>query len=192
MTLKSIAIICNGLQIFQQFFAKLCGVIMFLKLIIVGTLLVAATSVEQNENVVEINPFIVNGTDAVIEEFPFLVALRRNARLSCAGSLLNEYWILTAAHCLYNTTADQFTIEYATTMQVQGVNGTNIAFVEQNYIFEGYQPRTLRNDIALMKLKTPINTGLFDTFVKLAPPGNYWKTGTPTTAVGWGRTGVID
>lgn len=165
---------------------------MFFKIIIVGTLLVAATSVKQNENVVEINPFIVNGTDAVIEEFPFLVALRINARLSCAGSLLNEYWILTAAHCLYNTTADQFTIEYATTKQEQGVNGTNIAFVEQNYIFEGYQPRTLRNDIALMKLKTPINTGLFDTFVKLAPQGNYWKTGTPTTAVGWGRTGVND
>ena len=165
---------------------------MFFKLIIVGTLLVVATSVAQQQNSVEINPFIVNGTDATIEEFPFLVSLRFFARLTCAGSLLNEIWVLTAAHCLYQTTPDEFTIEYATTIQRQGVNGTNIAFVEQNIIHEDYQPRTLRNDIALMKLKTPINTGLFDTFVKLAPQGSYWKTGTPTTAVGWGRTGVND
>jgi secreted trypsin-like serine protease len=45
-------------------------------------------------------PRIVNGTNAEIEEFPFLVSLRYKSSHSCAGSLISELWIVTAAHCL--------------------------------------------------------------------------------------------
>lgn len=45
-----------------------------------------------------INPLIVNGTDAEIAEFPFIVSLRTTTSShSCGGSILNEYWILTVS-----------------------------------------------------------------------------------------------
>lgn len=39
---------------------------------------------------------IVNGTNAEIAEFPYLVSLRNYGSHSCAGSLIDENWILTA------------------------------------------------------------------------------------------------
>jgi secreted trypsin-like serine protease len=48
----------------------------------------------------EIEPFIVNGRDARVEEFPFVVSIQSivnatHSMHSCAGTVLNENWILT-------------------------------------------------------------------------------------------------
>lgn len=44
---------------------------------------------------VEFEPKVVNGTDADIAEFPFVVSLRRNGGHSCGATIINEWWILT-------------------------------------------------------------------------------------------------
>lgn len=41
-------------------------------------------------------PKIVNGTNADISEFSFIVSLEVSGSHYCAGSLIDEYWILTA------------------------------------------------------------------------------------------------
>lgn len=41
-------------------------------------------------------PKIVNGTNAEISEFSFIVSLEVSGSHYCAGSLIDEYWILTA------------------------------------------------------------------------------------------------
>jgi secreted trypsin-like serine protease len=63
-------------------------------------LLVLAAAFSVAEENVPIQPIIVNGTNAHIAEFPYLVSLQVNSAFSCAGSLLNDLWIVTAAHCL--------------------------------------------------------------------------------------------
>lgn len=48
----------------------------------------------------EIQPSVVNGRDARVEEFPYVVSLqsivnKTHSLHSCAGTVLNENWILT-------------------------------------------------------------------------------------------------
>lgn len=136
------------------------------------------------------DPKIVNGTDAVIEEFPYLVSLQRNTSQSCAGSLLNDLWIVTAAHCIVDADPEIYTIEYATTEISNGFNGTRIALIERFIPHEDYSDSLIRNDIGLIKLREPLNTGLHASVVKLAQPGKFYSTGTSATVAGWGRIGT--
>lgn len=45
---------------------------------------------------------ILGGNYANDGQFPYLISLRQRAANFhlCGGSILNEYWILTAAHCV--------------------------------------------------------------------------------------------
>ena len=45
---------------------------------------------------------VVNGTDAAIADFPYMVSIRRNGGHNCGGSILNSGWIMTAVHCIRN------------------------------------------------------------------------------------------
>lgn len=135
-----------------------------------------------------VQPKIVNGTDADILEFPYLVSLRNGIYHSCAGSLLNDLWIVTAAHCLGGS-IESMSIEYGMTEVSDGFEGTQIRYVEQYIRHEEYDASLIRNDIGLIKLKEPLNTGLQGSPVKLAQPGKFYPTGTTTTVAGWGRIG---
>lgn len=43
---------------------------------------------------------IIDGTEAEISEYPWMVSMQLSGEHFCGGSLLSEDWILTAAHCL--------------------------------------------------------------------------------------------
>lgn len=43
----------------------------------------------------DIETTIVNGTNAQIAEFPFMVSLRVNGSHWCGGNILNDFWVLT-------------------------------------------------------------------------------------------------
>lgn len=43
---------------------------------------------------------IVGGQNASFGQFPYHVSLQRNGTHQCGGSILNKYYVLTAAHCI--------------------------------------------------------------------------------------------
>lgn len=81
------------------------------------------------------------------------------------------------------------TVEFATTKIGRNFNQSKIALVEKFIVHDEFNINYIRNDIALIKLKKPIDTGLYGSTVKLAMPGSNFRTGTSTTVIGWGRVG---
>lgn len=103
---------------------------------------------------------ITGGTDANIADFPWQVYFKSGNYL-CGGSIINEDWILTAAHCTENSqgnpipVAEMFVIVGATNpYDEQEGQEYKISEVIVN---SGYNNQTLDNDIALLKVKQPIN-----------------------------------
>uniref|UniRef100_A0A3Q3AL23 Coagulation factor X n=1 Tax=Kryptolebias marmoratus TaxID=37003 RepID=A0A3Q3AL23_KRYMA len=99
---------------------------------------------------------IVNGEDCPPGECPWQVVPLDNQGF-CGGTILNEYIILTAAHCMnhsdYILPASVHQGEFDTMVNEgrEAVHKVDAVIVHYNY-----KPVTYHNDIALIKLATPI------------------------------------
>lgn len=134
-------------------------------------------------------PKIVNGTDAEIADFPFMVSVRNNGGHNCGGSILNSEWILTAAHCILGL-LERYTVHYATSL-ISGEGG-QVARVSELILHEKYDSDAIvpEHDIGLVRLLDRIESPFSDFTVKLPLSGSYVKTGTPAILIGWGYNGT--
>lgn len=145
------------------------------------------------------NPRVINGTDLVAGDFPFLVALADPNRMStasgfdaqfCGGALLNPYTVVTAAHCVSDeqrrvSAASNIEILFGSSLQAAPGSGVMVTHVQ---VHPDYDPKSMDNDIAVLTLASPIGTG---TITPLSPQeAGALVAGTPVRAAGWGRTSV--
>ncbi|KAJ9590907.1 hypothetical protein L9F63_016064, partial [Diploptera punctata] len=125
---------------------------------------------------------VIGGTAASSGEFPYIVSLRSSANSHfCGGSIISNYYIITAAHCVTGRTA-------ANTIVVAGTNtlnsgGTRYA-VSRIVVHSGYSSSTIRNDIALLRLSSPITYTTLQQRITLPSQGE--TPATSAVAAGWG------
>ncbi|XP_034070783.1 coagulation factor X isoform X3 [Gymnodraco acuticeps] len=103
---------------------------------------------------------IVNGEDCPPGECPWqALLLNEDDRGFCGGTILNEYIILTAAHCM---NASRYIYVRLGEFDVLVDHGNEARHeVETIITHQRYKPDTYNNDIALMKLATPIKFSRF-------------------------------
>ncbi|XP_017012292.2 serine protease 1-like [Drosophila takahashii] len=132
---------------------------------------------------------ITNGNNAVADQFPYQVGLSfvgSEGSWWCGGSIIDNSWILTAAHC--TSGASSVTIYYGATVRTSPQFTHTVS--SSNWIqHANYISLTVRNDISL--IKTPSVT--FSAAVnKIALPAiaSSYSTYVGQTAVasGWGLT----
>ncbi|KAG8222287.1 hypothetical protein J437_LFUL003268 [Ladona fulva] len=130
------------------------------------------------------DPYLVGGEIVTDRFFPSVVSLQINKRHVCGGVILQEDAILTAASCIQG--------DYASSIQVvEGSNQLDVGGTEhkghEKFPHPGYDiEKSWKNNIAILKLETPIKFRWGVVPVKLPEAGAEIEPGTTASAVGWG------
>ncbi|XP_075155390.1 transmembrane protease serine 11D isoform X2 [Haematobia irritans] len=130
---------------------------------------------------------IVNGTLALPGEFPYMVSLQlvRRHQHFCAGTILNQQWIITAAHCFtFIKTPQEFLVQYGSNeLRPKNPQYEN---VEAIHIHEGYSATIALHDIALVKLRNSIKFNENVHKVQLNEDNGNVYDNLVGTLIGWG------
>ncbi|XP_060523823.1 trypsin-1-like [Cylas formicarius] len=132
---------------------------------------------------------IVGGVETLINEYPWMVALLYNNRFFCGASLINNRYLLTAAHCVNGINKDRLTAVFLDHDRSNSFETTTFSRkIKTVYRHRSYGGGgAFNNDIALLKLDEEVAmTGVMRP-VCLPPTGKSF-TGHNGVAVGWGAT----
>jgi len=150
-----------------------------------------------NVNSIESDWRIVGGSKTLSGEFPWQILLTReftndedeDMMAMCGGSIINEEFILTAAHCVSDGKDVTEYKVYLGEHDLDRKEGTEIlTYVQKIISHERYDPKLTHNDIALVKLKGKIDFKNKHKFLKpicLASPTT--QTGKDCYATGFGQ-----
>ncbi|XP_032491111.1 serine protease 55 [Phocoena sinus] len=129
---------------------------------------------------------IIGGMEAEVGEFPWQVSIQARNEHFCGGAIISEWWIVSAAHCLYS--------EISPT-ELRVVLGTNslsspsleIKGVTSIILHKDFQSLNMDNDISLLLLDTPITfSELKEPICMPTEPGlSRWHK---CWVAGWGQT----
>ncbi|XP_063705348.1 trypsin-3-like [Culicoides brevitarsis] len=125
---------------------------------------------------------IVGGEQITINQRPFQVSLNYNGYHYCGGSILNEYTILTAAHCAQNHVS-YYKVRAGSSSKNEGGQLVQVSTIinHPRYGSNGYD-----SDVAIMKLSEPLRFSAEVQPIKLAPRGYQVGDGDTVVVSGWG------
>jgi trypsin len=155
--------------------------------VFVGSGEAAPQTADEQTPYASVSPKIVGGTAVPNGKYPFMVYVKlyRNGKRSgfCAGSLINRNSVLTAAHCLLNTTGAVVVVgrtDLRNKNRGQEI-GASRPFIHPRYNGSGY-------DAAVLKLRRPLK-GIKPIKLATAKQNNLETPGRKLTVAGWGLTG---
>lgn len=138
-----------------------------------------------------VQPRIFNGQNAAIGQFPYqvyLVIARGSDRFKCGGSLLNQEWVLTAAHCVKDVETVDVAVHLGTTNAYDHQPGT-VVLAPAEIVFHPENVK-LKYDVSLLRLTSAVE--FTDTIQPINLPssnsGDF--VGTKVIASGWGNRGA--
>ncbi|CAN9503054.1 unnamed protein product [Ophioblennius macclurei] len=135
-------------------------------------------------------PWMVGGEVGKKGESPWqALVLNARGRFHCGGVLIDESWILTAAHCLENNLRFRVRLGDYERLRDEGTEAT--LKVVKAFKHPNYNSVTVDNDIALLRLETP--APLSEYIVPVCLPKRslaervLHRNGTMTVVSGWGK-----
>ncbi|MFA0964216.1 trypsin-like serine protease [Roseivirga sp. BDSF3-8] len=137
---------------------------------------------------------IVGGSNADIADYPYQVSVQTTSGSHfCGGTIINEYWIVSAAHCFQgSTTGTASNIQIlAGSTRLSTASQGQIRQVETIITFPGYEDVTLGRDCALLKLSSPLdlsapNVGAIPMATEADRLGGLTDPGIISFISGWG------
>lgn len=128
---------------------------------------------------------IVGGSPANDNEWPWQVRLYRDSSDKwgfCGGSLIGRRWVVTAAHCVDDRATA--VIGYGNVMRSKQRRVDSARII----VHPKYDPQNFANDVALIRLKTPVKLGKGAQLIGLADGPLYQSSfGKKAAVTGWGQ-----
>ena len=133
---------------------------------------------------------IVKGRYAKLDEFPYHVTFsdRSPSSAFCGGSMVNDRWIITAAHCLWGDNASDIIVSVGIT-NVSEISNNAIP-IEGYWLHPKYEDDKEFYDIALVKTSRSIKSGSKNFVNPICLPFTDVQS-TDATVVGFGQTKEI-
>lgn len=121
--------------------------------IVLAFLLVAVTGISAQTRARR----IFGGSDTEIREAPYQISLMRLGEHICGGAIVTNFWIITAAHCVFewNSPFESTTRDYsirAGSTQRTSTSQVGVHSIRRIVFSPVYDPEMLDNDIALLRL----------------------------------------
>lgn len=152
-----------------------------------------------------ITPNVIGGTPSATQyEFPWMVSQQWYGANFCGGTLIDEDWVLTAAHCwiteigvppyyavILPTDEKMVLGEYS----ISGISGhEQVIDPLEVYIHPDFDPEYLAYDIALIKLATPATLNTYVSTIALTDSvyTNEVLSNYDGVVTGWGAIGYDD
>src|SRR5688572_7139190 len=179
------------------------ALILLIALAIVLSAMTSEVHAQEADPPPTIEPQIIGGGPSVPGEWPWQVALVGGSATDlfagqfCGGSLIHPQWVVTAAHCISEENGSVSSISavdvvagiYDLSSPAAGYQRRDITQIIRH---SSYDNSTFDNDIALLKLASPVTVGgsgaTSTALIRLAPAslGNW--AGVNSWVTGWGQT----
>ncbi|XP_043269435.1 serine protease nudel [Venturia canescens] len=136
---------------------------------------------------------VVGGKASHPKAWPFLVAIYKDGFFRCGGIIVNENWIITAAHCVEGFASHYYEVQAGVLRRSSFSPTVQTRRADFIVMYPYYDGITMKNDLGLMKLDEPLR---FNRWIRPACLPTMWPTDSSlgkeplfdTTCVtaGWG------
>ena len=143
-----------------------------------------------NEIDTRIQSHKLENNEAKFGEFPWqAIIFFSNYTFQCGATLIDERFVLTAAHCVNNYKPYDLKVRLGE-WKVSSFDEPR-PYVDRNveeiYVHESYTPGPVYNDVAILRLEKPVTLEYHINSLCLPPADYTFSEGTRCVSTGWGK-----
>ena len=126
---------------------------------------------------------ITGGSLASINELPFQVSLQFEGYHVCGGSIISEYWVLSAAHCMQFSKYSMTVLAGSENLQSGGLKYEIDSIIKH----DGFDEKWFSNDMAVVKVSNPFKMSESIRPILLFNKNESFPVNKVAIVSGWGK-----